>query len=114
MSDQIGWSFQLMKSKMKTVQLFFTFYQSCVLVGVLINGACTIILSTWGIATFKYLFWFKVITLLLTYYFVSEIKAKEFIYYKNLGVSKRLLWTVAAFVEVVLFAATIMITFTLR
>jgi hypothetical protein len=99
---------------MKNLRLLLTFYQSFALVGILIDVSCTIILYTWGIATFKYLFWFKVVTLLLTYLWVNDNKAIEFIYYKNLGLERRQLWWGAAAIETFLFALAVAVIVQMR
>jgi len=49
------------------------------------------------------LFWFKAVTLGLTYYFINEYKSKEYYYYQNLGVSKSLLWAATLIFDFALF-----------
>lgn len=38
------------------------------------------------------IFWFKVFSLGIIFYFINSYKGKEIYYYKNLGVSKYKLW----------------------
>jgi hypothetical protein len=46
----------------------------------------------YGFNIFGVLFWFKIVTRALTYYFINSYKSKEYYYYLNLGVSTALLW----------------------
>jgi hypothetical protein len=46
-----------------------------------------------GFSIFSGILWLKIATNALTWYFINSSKAKEFFYYQNLGVSKRLLWS---------------------
>jgi hypothetical protein len=47
----------------------------------------------YAMSIFATLFWLKLSTLGLTFYYIRSYKSKEFYYYQNLGVSKSLLWT---------------------
>lgn len=47
--------------------------------------------------------WFKVITMAIIVYYINTYKRKEFYYYQNLGLSKKLLWTYTLGLDFLLF-----------
>jgi hypothetical protein len=88
---------------LKKLQLIWTFYKGFVLVSTLITACCLYLFWQNGFGIFVVLFWFKIITLGLIYYFINAYKKKEFYYYQNLGISKLLLWTTTLVFDFVLF-----------
>ncbi|MES2373251.1 MAG: hypothetical protein V4557_11775 [Bacteroidota bacterium] len=78
---------------LKTIKLIWTFYQNFLLYSMLITISCLVPFYNYGFKIFTVIFWFKIITLGISYYFVNEYKQREYYYYRNLGVSKYLLWT---------------------
>lgn len=99
---------------MKTLRLFSTFYRSFAIFSALINISCFSILHQWGAATFNILFWFKMITLAITYSVVNTVKHKEYHYYKNLGLSKTQLWVATLGFDVVIFMVLALLILTIR
>lgn len=80
---------------MRTIRLILTFYKSFAFSSFSITFICLGILYGFGakgIYFIQILFWFKIITLGISVYFINEYKAKQYYYYKNLGVSKLALW----------------------
>ena len=88
---------------LKTIRLIWTFYRNFIFVSLLITATCLSILLKNGFIVFSQIFWFKIITLGLTFYFINNYKHKEFYYYQNLGVSKVLLWSVTLTLDFCLF-----------
>ena len=74
------------------IRLLLTFYRNFLISTNLLTGCCVWILLENGLGSVIILFWFKVITLALIFTFVNSHKSKEFFYYQNLGLSRRLLW----------------------
>lgn len=99
---------------LKTIKLIWTFYQSCLLYSLLINISCLVLFYQYGFGIFTVLFWFKIITLGISYYFINSNKQKEYYYYRNLGVSKSLLWTSTLIFDFVLFIFLIIQTYQLK
>jgi len=99
---------------MKTLRLFYTFYRSFAVFSGLINLICLSILYQWGAATFNILFWFKMITLAITYSVVNTVKHKEYHYYKNLGLSKTRLWVATLGFDFVVFMVLALLILTIR
>lgn len=77
---------------MKTLRLILTFYKSFVLTSSLFTFTCLFTLYSNGISAFQLLFWFKIFTLGLIFYYINSYKRNELYYYKNLGLSKLKLW----------------------
>lgn len=88
---------------MRTIKILITFYQSFAALSILTTLACSIIIYKWGIATFFVLFWFKIATLGLIYYFINIYKKESFFYYKNLGLTKRQVWIPTLTFDMALF-----------
>lgn len=78
----------------KTIRLTWCFYRNYCLASVAISLVCALILWQFGFGNhvFFYLFWFKMVTLGLVFYFINMYKKKEFYYFQNLGLSKQWLW----------------------
>lgn len=87
----------------KTIRLIWTFYRSFLFLSLLITSCCLSIFWEYGFSVFSVLFWLKIATLGLTYYFIDNYKNKEYYYYQNLGVSKILLWGVTLSFDFALF-----------
>jgi len=49
------------------------------------------------------------ITVALLYYYIKEYKSKEFYFYKNLGVSKKILWSFAVSLDLVIYLILIIV-----
>jgi hypothetical protein len=76
----------------KAVRLFYTFYKSFALASLLVTSCCLVLFWQYGLGIIVGLLWFKAATLAVLFYFVHLYKQKEYFYYQNLGLSKRLLW----------------------
>jgi hypothetical protein len=90
-------------SSMRTLRAILSFYSSFAFVGFLLTAACLGTLYTTGLAMFTLLFWLKVGTMWIIYYFTDNNKNKEYYYYDNLGISKRMLWIPALSFDFILF-----------
>ena len=80
---------------MRTIRLIITFYKSFAFAGLAVTLACLV--SIYGfqdkaINMIQAFFWFKVFTQVAIVYIINSYKAKEFYFYKNLGVSRLTLW----------------------
>ena len=67
------------------------------------NNIVFYIVWKYGFSAFFGLFWLKIVTLGLTYYFINNYKSKEYYYYQNLGLSKVFLWAVTLSFDFSLF-----------
>ncbi len=98
----------------KTLRLLLTFYRSYFFVTFLITCCCLYIFSMYGIEIFVALFWSKISTLGLIYYFIKTNKSKEFYYYQNLGISKLLLWSTTLIFDFIIFISLLILVHKLR
>lgn len=96
---------------LKVLKLIITFYSSFFFLTTTITLCCILIFEQYGMSTFFSLFWFKIITLGLVYYFTSNYKAKEVYYFLNLGVSPIILWASTLGFDFLLFVISIIITY---
>jgi hypothetical protein len=91
---------------MGTLRAMLSFYSSFAFAGILLTAACLGTLYTTGLAMFTLLFWLKVGTMWIIYYFVNNLKQKEYYYYDNLGISKTTLWIPALAFDFVVFLSS--------
>ncbi|MDR3711489.1 MAG: hypothetical protein P4L51_01635 [Puia sp.] len=73
------------------------------MLNLLVTLACAFLFGEYGNRIFAVLFWFKIATLALVWYFTEQYKKEEFYYYLNLGVSKTFLWTTTLGFDLSLF-----------
>lgn len=99
---------------MKTIRLIFAFYSLFAFASLMITLSCMCILYTWGIATFIVLFWFKIISLFLIFYYTISYKKDVFYYYKNLGLTKKHLWVPTLIFDFILFLILVILTLKIK
>jgi hypothetical protein len=87
----------------KIILLTWTFYKRFLFVSLLITTSCLILFWEYGFSIFRELFWFKIASLALIFYFINSYRANEYYYYRNLGVSKIMLWSVTLVFDFALF-----------
>ena len=93
----------------KNIKLYFIFYKSFCFVSILISFVCAYLLYQYGASMYSSLFWFKMFTLALIFYCIKEFKAKEFYFYKNLGVSKKALWIFSISLDLIIYIVVVII-----
>ncbi len=98
----------------KRIKLIRTFYQSFLLASLLITASCLSLFYNYGLPIFTILFWFKIITLGISYYFINGYKQKEYYYYHNLGISKSLLWASMLVFDFAFFIFLIILVYQFR
>ena len=99
---------------LKKIKLITTFYRSFFIATSTVTISCIWIFQKYGMPTFFALFWFKIATLGLVYYFIKNSKAKEIYYYQNLGIPKIILWSSTLIFDFVLLIISIIITYKIR
>ncbi|MDB5120068.1 MAG: hypothetical protein JWN56_1286 [Sphingobacteriales bacterium] len=96
-----------------TIRLIITFYKSFAFASNLITLSCLYLIIWYGekaIYIVQALFWFKIITLGLIFYYIQSSKKDEFYYYKNLGLTKKHLWISTLTVDFILFLILFFLT----
>lgn len=89
------------------ILIILTFYRSFFIFSIFCTISCLITFSKFGFQSFTAIFWFKLLSLMLTYYFISNYKNKEFYYYYNLGVTKLVLWSTTLVFDFLTFLSLI-------
>jgi len=87
----------------KKIALIWNFYKNFIFLSLLITLICTFLLWEYHFAIFPILFWTKVATLGISYIFINSYKKHEYYYYRNLGLSKTLLWSGSFGFDLILF-----------
>jgi hypothetical protein len=95
---------------LKTIQALYTFYKSYCFFSALITFLCVRAFWLHGFTSLSGIFWFKILTLGVTFFFVNQLKKKEYYYYQNLGIGKTLLWTATLAFDFVLFIILLILT----
>ena len=93
----------------RTIRLLTTFYRSFFIVNLLITLVCAGLFREYGFSIFPTLFWLKLATMALVFYYIRNYKKKEFYYYLNLGLSRRLLWISTLSVDFCLYLVLILL-----
>jgi len=97
----------------KKVNLFFTFYKSFCFASIVISIVCAYFLIIYGVSAYFFLFWFKIITSALIFFYIREYKSKEFCFYKNLGISKKALWIFSFLLDFTVYFVVVIIALNL-
>ncbi len=77
----------------RTIRLLLTFYSGFFILEFLITLICGVLFREYGRSIFFTLFWIKLGSITLVFFFIRSYKSREFIYYQNLGLSRIFLWT---------------------
>lgn len=77
---------------LRTIRLLLTFYKSFFLLNAIITLVCLGLFWEYGLPIFGVLFWLKLSTMALVFYYIRSYKNKEFYYYQSLGLSRVFLW----------------------
>jgi hypothetical protein len=87
----------------KFVRLVWTFYKSYIFSSITITLCSLFLFAEYGLDIFIALFWFKIATLGITFFFINSYKKNEYYYYQNFGVSKLMLWATSLSFDFILF-----------
>lgn len=96
-----------------TIRLIITFYKSFAFASNLITLSCLYLINFYGekaIHIIQALFWYKIITLGLIFYYIHSFKKDKFYYYKNLGLTKKQLWISTLTFDFILFLILLFLT----
>lgn len=98
---------------MKTLRLILSFYKSFAFVSILITLVSVIIVylnGRDGVFMIQSFFWFKLFTIGAIFYYTNSYKKNEYYYYRNLGISKPMLWVPTLVFDIALFSIAIITT----
>lgn len=103
---------RLMNLKIIRIILDFYFDYAFTSICISLSGCALIFVNGIGLLTAT--IWFKTITTYLIYYYTNTYQYKTFIYYQNLGVSKKILWGYSLSLDLVLFISLVALTRSIR
>ena len=75
-----------------TIRSLFTFYKSFFVPGFVVTLICCFLFIEYGTPILLVLLWVKLSTTAIIFFYVRTYKAKEFYYYRNLGLPPAFLW----------------------
>jgi cyanate permease len=87
----------------RTIRLLWTFYSGFCFASILITGVCLFLYWEYGDSIYDTLICFKLLTLLAIYFFINSYKQDQFYYYRNLKLTKWMLWTAAFAFDIALY-----------
>lgn len=96
----------------KTARLLFSFYRSFVFASICIDTVCLVFFFKYGLSVFKILFWFKLSTMAMIFYFFKD--KKEFYYYFNQGLSRGLMWAVTLSFDFIVYIVSLIFLYKYR
>lgn len=88
---------------LKIIRLIFTFYAAFFAASFVLTAVCCYFMVVFGIESFAMSFLLKVVVMAVIFFIVRSYKAKEFYYYRNLGLSPQVLWITVYAVDFLLF-----------
>jgi len=91
-----------------------TFYRSFYLATWLITACCASIFWKYGLSTIAAISWFKLLTSGLVYYFINLYQHKQLYYYRNLGLSKAVLWGFSFAIDLLIFILSLILIHQLK
>lgn len=98
----------------RNLRLLWTFYRNHFWADMLLSAIGLWTLHNWGLVAFEAVFWFKIISYGIIYYFVNSLRKNEYYYYSNLGFRKSTLWAITLSVDFVLYITLIILTYQFR
>ncbi len=98
----------------KIIRSVNTFYKNFFILSFFITLICLAVIAKSQFSFFSYMFWFKLGTNAMIYYFISDYKHKEFYYFQNLGVSRTLLWTSTAVIDATFFLGSCLLIYSYK
>lgn len=95
---------------LKLISLCFNFYKNYALASFLITAALLFLFWEYGFSIFMEIIWGKIFSLLIIAYFIDGSRKKEYYFYYNAGISKKLIWYPLLAADIAAFLALILIS----
>ncbi len=100
--------------RVRTLRVLWTFYNSFIVSTLALTASCAYMAYILGSEALMLITWFKVITSGIIVYYINNYKNKEFYYYQNLGLSKKLLWGSTMTTDFLFYILTLFLTIAYR
>ena len=88
---------------LKSLRIVSSLIKKFVFPSVLTTIVCLYLLLKYGFGIFVVMFWFKIVTAAMTFYFINTYYKNIYYYYYNLGISKLQIWATALIFDFGLF-----------
>ena len=102
--------FNLILKWYRSLRIIIVFYKNFILLSLLLNVVCNRLFYLFGFSIFFGLFWIKMVSYLVAFYFVNSNKKNEYFFYQNIGFKRKFLWTITIVFDFILFIITIITT----
>lgn len=99
---------------MRYLKLCFTFYRSFGVALLVVTLICAYFFFRDGMSIYFPLFWFKIGSMVLVYFYMKEYKKEELYYYKNLGVGERSLWVFSFVLDIFVHSFVVVVALILH
>lgn len=96
------------------IRLILTFYSTYSVSSILISLISAGIFWKGGMSSFVVIFWFKLLSMGFIITYIDQYRKREYLYYRNLGLSKTALWTVSLAFDFILFIGLLFVAYQLR
>jgi hypothetical protein len=97
-----------------TLRLLFRFYRNFLVLSLLVLGIAVYQFINQGLSVFIGLFWLKIVTSALAYYYVNTQLGVEYYYYHHFGFSKRRLWLLTLSFDLFIYFLTLYLCHRMR
>jgi len=97
----------------RTISILFRFYKSYLPSALAVTIFCLYLFFRAGMSLVTGIFWLKMISYGLIYFFIRTYKKKQFYYYRNLGFSNLALWGSTLSFDFLLFLLSLFIIYIL-
>lgn len=98
----------------RNVRIIIVFYKNFIVLSLLLNIIFIRLFYLFGFSIFFGLFWIKILSYLVAFYFVNSNKKNEYFFYQNIGFKRKFLWTITIVFDFILFIITIIATNALK
>lgn len=95
----------------RTLRILWTFYNSFFVSTLVLTASCAYMCMVLGPGALTLITWFKIITSGIIIYYINNYKNKEFYYYQNLGLSKKILWSSTMTVDFLIYIFAVYLSF---
>lgn len=99
---------------LRIIRIILTFYSSYSFSSICISVIAAVVFWKVGMSFFVFVFWFKLLSMGFIITYIDQYRKEEYLYYRNLGVSKTTLWGASLLFDFILFVGLILIAYQLR
>jgi hypothetical protein len=89
--------------------IILVFYKSYFIASFIASLLCAYLFFKYGIKAIGTLFWIKIFSDAVIVLYINNYKSKEFYYYRNLGLSRKVLWTISLIIDFLVFVILVVL-----